>query len=380
MRSPRQDSGVFHGARRRAGVCAARARRPSRPARRALVLALVTIVTATRAAADQIDDGSTQYRNAKITGFEAGFVTFRAADGKAQRADVRLARRIYVDQMAGMDDFNTAEQYAFDGDDVRASARYERAERLASGFWADLIRARLVLSFDRTERIDKTIFHFLRVLENGDAGPALATLLLPDGLPYKRSPESDRALMQLDTAVNRVRSDDGRALVTLVRYELVARLGDDRAAVMAETIARLKLPAAIRAERTYAIQARALEAVMSSDATPEAFGWLDQAIRDADNWVVPELLLTKGRALLATAASDEDVIRAGWAFMRVVVHYPRDDRAAEALLETARVHERLGRPQKAVALLNECLARGDATPPVRSAAEEALGRLGAMQK
>jgi len=339
-------------------------------------LLLVALLTAPAARADQIDDGSQQFHNARVTGFEDGQIVFRGPDGRSLRADLKQVRRIYVDHVGGMDDFNAAEQYAFEGDDARASARYERAERFADGFWVDVIRARLVLSYDRLERIDKTVFHYLRLLEGGERGPLLAASFMPTFFPPERTAESVRAVSQLDTAVGRIRNEEGRALAMLVRFELLRRAGDARAVVSAETIARLRLPAAIRNARTYAIQTAALQAALEADPPGEAFVWLNQAIRDADDGVVPDLLLLKGRALLKTAKSDDDVIRAGWAFMRVVVHYPRDVRAAQALYDAARVHERIGRPQKAIALLKECLQRGDAPPALKTEAQQALSRLG----
>ena len=46
--------------------------------------------------------------------------------------------------------------------------------------------------------------------------------------------------------------------------------------------------------------------------------------------MVPDLLLLKARALLEGGTRKEEWVRAGWAFMRVVIHFKDDPAAARA--------------------------------------------------
>ena len=84
----------------------------------------------------------------------------------------------------------------------------------------------------------------------------------------------------------------------------------------------------------------------------------------------------KGETLLRTATSRAEIIRAAWAFMRVAIHMPSDPRAAEGLLGAAAAVERIGRKDKAIALLEECLQRKTGlTDQTRREAEAAIIRL-----
>jgi len=325
--------------------------------------------------ADQIDAGDQRYVRAKVMAFEQGQLVLRASSGQVVRVAISEVSRIHVDSLGGLADFNTAEQYAAEGDDSRALPRYERAVRLVDGYWTDLIRVRMLQTCDRLGMADKAVFNFIKLIEGRWSGPLVAARLMPDNLPAKRTPEFRRAVEQLDSAVNRSKHEDHRVLAMLLRYELLRRVGDDRAAVMVPTIARLRMPESVRTKRTGQIQFAALAKVFESVATEEHLKWLDRAIADCVDEIVPDLLLLRGRSLLGAAGTREEFIRAGWAFMRVVVHFADDPRAAQGLLEAATVHERIGRPDKAVRLLEECLRHKGAAPAVIDKAQAALERL-----
>ncbi len=325
--------------------------------------------------ADQIDVGDQHFPRGKVVGFEEGRIVFRASSGQVVRVAIAEVSRIFVDSVGGLDDFNAAEQFTGRDQPAQALPRYERSVRVVDGFWTALIRSRLLLTYDRLGRVDKAVQNFIKVIEGRWNGPVAAAQLMPDNLPTRATAEFRLAVRQLDAAVDRIKLEDHRALVMLMRYALLARANNRRAAVLAPAIARLRLPETVRAPRTCRIQYAALARVFESAPTKDGFQWLDQAIRDSVDGIVPDLLLLKGRSLLRGGATREEFVRAGWAFMRVVIHFADDPRAAEGLLGAAAAYERIGRSDKAVRLLEECVAHERAAPAVVKRARAKLERL-----
>ena len=137
----------------------------------------------------------------------------------------------------------------------------------------------------------------------------------------------------------------------------------------------MSIPPSARSQRVYAIQLRAFQEVLADDVEPAELSSLDIAIGDCPDEILPSFLLLKGRTLLRTAATRDQVIRASWPFLRVAIHFRNDSRAAEGLYDAALALERLGRPDKAGELLQECLEHKWLTPRTRSLAETARARL-----
>jgi hypothetical protein len=199
-------------------------------------------------------------------------------------------------------------------------------------------------------------------------------MLIPQAIPAKRTPEAVRAVEQLDAALRKVGNDSEEALFRLLRYRILTFMGSDRADEDARVIARMRIPAPVRSPRAYQMQLSAMEKAFT-EATDSALSGLDHAIEDCPNEQLPDFLLLKGRLLLNSAETREEIIRASWPFLRVAIHMPGDPRAAEGLLGAAAALERLGRPVKARQLLEECLAHPSVADEVRSEAEAAMKRL-----
>ncbi len=138
---------------------------------------------------------------------------------------------------------------------------------------------------------------------------------------------------------------------------------------------QLPVPAEAGTPIVYTIMLSVLETALAEGASPEALGGLERAIADCPSAVLAGFLLLKGRTLAAAASTREDVIRASWPFMRAVAHMPDDARAAEGLYETALMMERLGRRDRGINLLNECLAHERITDETRGKAATALKRM-----
>ena len=208
--------------------------------------------------------------------------------------------------------------------------------------------------------------------------PALAAELLPGSIPPRRTRAVNRALADIEAALAKTTDETRRRLIDLLRFSIHRRLGEDLADELALRVARSPLTGPLATVPAYGVKTDALRRVFQMKRTGEVLPDLDGAIEDCPEASLPDLLLLKGEVLYRTARGREDYIHSGWAFMRVPIFFPDDPRAARALLWAARVHEKIGAPQKAVKLLQECLAVESLDSATRAAATEALERLTEM--
>ena len=338
-------------------------------------VAVACLVLGTPVAADQVIAKGTSYAGAKVLGFEQGRLQFRAADGRLQTQLVNDIDLLVVDRGGVFDDFNLAERFLQAGEFEKATVRYERALRLCDEFWPDLAAARLVMAYDRIGQLDKATMNFIRVVRGRFAGPATAARLVPKTTPAKRDAKFTRAIEQLDAALSQNPGETLRVLFEVLRYEILRRAEDERAARAAATVAALPVPEAVRSEQVYAGVLAAMQETLKGGVGPERLANLDRAVRDCPDSSLPSFLLLKGETLLRTAVAREDVIRASWPFLRVVVHRSDDPRAAEGLLGAASAVERLGRTDQAVAFVEECLAHKRLSGEARGKAQAMLTRL-----
>jgi tetratricopeptide (TPR) repeat protein len=340
----------------------------------ALVLG-VSIGGASAAFGDQVVASGANRTGALVVGLEDGRLQFRTAAGRLHEAWVDDVDLLIVDRGGAFADFNQAERYLSGGEPDRAIDRYRRALRLAEGFWQDLILARLVMVCDRAKRLDESVGYFVQLIDTERAGPALAARLMPKSIPTKRDKAVTRAIDELDAALSGESDAEKVALFKLLRYDCLRRTGDGRAAGAAPGVATLDLPPSARLDRAYSIQLTAMEAVLADAVEPQVWESLERAIRWAPEEVLPNFLLLKGRTLLHTAKSEEEIIRASWPFMRVAIHMPEDPRAADGLYGAALALERIGRHDKATALLEECLGHKRLKESTGKSARAALERL-----
>lgn len=332
-------------------------------------------VLASPVLADQVVAKGTSYAGAKVLGFEEGQLQFRAADGRLRTQWVNDIDLLVVDRGGVFDDFNLAERFLQAGEFEKAAVRYERALRLSDEFWPDLAAARLVMAYDRIGQLDKATMNFIRVVRGRFAGPPTAARLVPQTIPPKRDAKFSRAVEQLEDALDFDPGETHRALFKILRYEILRRVEDERAAKMAPIVSALVIPEAVRSERVFAVVLAALRETLQSGVTTERLAYLDRAVRDCPDASLSGFMLLKGETLLRTAVAREDIIRASWPFLRVVVHMPDDPRAADGLLGAASAVERLGRTDQAIALVEECLAHKRLSDESRGKAQSMLARL-----
>ncbi len=341
----------------------------------AAAVCLLVFAYAAPARADQIVVGGDDFPHARIVGIKDGQLQFRGADGRLHTAWVDEIDMILVDRGGLFNDFNQAERFMREGEPARAVTRYRRSSRVAEDFWPELIAIRSTLACDAAGQVDQALASFVRVVLGRWAGPTAAARIIPKRVPKSRTAKVSRAIEHIDKALGRRPTDAQRTLLNLVRYELLTPLGDSGAARAARRVATLPVPPEIRVERVYSIQLRALRATLKVGAVPEAMAALDRAILNAPEALLPECLLLKGRTLLVGANTKEQIIRASWLFLRVAIHFPSAARAPEALYDAALAVERIGRVDKAIELLEACVAHTLVVEATRQSATVALRRM-----
>lgn len=340
-----------------------------------LAAALFGVMCCLGARADQIVVGDVNYIGATVLALEQGRLQFRAADLQPHDVGISEVNLLIIDAKDGFGDFNQAERYMAAGEPVKAVVRYHRILRLSDGFWRDLITMRLLVASDRAGRIDEATNFFVRAVQGEWSGPVEAARLMPQGIPGQRGGRVTRALSALDMAIGNELDPLRRLPLELLRYQILRGTGDPRAAEEAPLIATAEIPECLGREPVYLIQLAALEDVLNEQVEAAAMRSLDRAIAGCPRSLLASFLLVKGKTLLRTALTRDDLIRASWPLMRVAIHMPDDPRAADGLLLAAEAVERVGRPDKAIELILECLAHRHVRAGTRRQAQGALARL-----
>lgn len=312
---------------------------------------------------------------AKVLSLTDGRLHFRTSEGATQSVRLDELDLLIVDREGAFADFNQAERFLADGEPRQAVARYRRAQRLRDDFWAELISARLAIAADRAGMLTDAVQGFIRALRAAPIGPTGATFLLPGNLPNGWDAESARAVEQLDGALALNPPELERIPLEFLRYEILRHAGSSRARAVVGPVARVAIPPACASPRMFRIQLSALDESFAQGADAELLASVDRAIRDAPPSLVAGFLLIKGKSLLAQAATRQDVIRATWPLLRIVIHLHDDAAAPEAMVQTGIALDRLHRADKARESYTEAIAHPKITDEIRRLAEERLRRI-----
>lgn len=340
----------------------------------------IVLALAHLAVADQVVTREQSFVGAKIVGLQEGQLRFHTAVGIPHSVWLDEVGLIIVDQGGIFADFNQAERFRAGGESQRAIVRYRRTERLAEDFWQDLIRVRMYQTHDAAGQLDHAMAKFIQILEGQATGPPAAARLFPTGVPDRPNARVGRAIKKLDTALNHKPNAEQRVLLEIVRYDILRRCEDKRATSAALRVAEVPIPRQSRSDRVYEIVLDALGRALEKDLRSGALAGLNRAIRQCPRSLLPDFLLLKGRALLRGASTREDYIRASWPFLRTAIHFPQSDRAPDGLFGAALAVERLGRYDRAIQLLEECLAHAWVGEETQLSASGAIERLRTRSK
>jgi len=305
--------------------------------------------------ADQLIVNKTNYTAARITSLDQGKLRFQTVDGRSMEAWIDEIELIEVDRGSAFIDFNHAERFLASGEAAKAVVRYQRSLRLSEHFWSQLVSARMLIAADLAEQLDKAVNTFIRIVRSDESGAALVTRIFPTRIPINRRGKFIRAIEQLDTSLQLKLEPSQKAVLELLRYDLLRRAGKNRAQRLAKDILQLTIPKSIRVESVYSKVENAVASVIADDQFEIALSGLDRAIQNCPESKLPAFLMLKGRVLLKSADSQPAFIRASWPFMRLAIHFPEHPLTPKSLYHAAEVMHRIGRMNKAVELLTESL-------------------------
>lgn len=336
---------------------------------------LLTVLATSRTEADYIVVGKTPHSNARLLTLSGGKLQFRADSGKTLAAWISDVSLIVMDKEGAFADFNQAERFVNDGQPQQAVGRYRRAQKLRDDYWSDLIAARLLIAADRAGLLSEAVQNFIRVMRSDHLGIECALRMIPENIPAERNAETVQAIQTLDAALAQDPPPNQRAALELLRYEVFRRSNHPRAAAGARNLCTVVMPGGVDVERPWRILCMALEQSANEDAPATLAEAVDRALREVPESVLPDFLMLKGGILSRSAKSREEIIRAAWPWLRVVIHAPNHPRAPEALYETAGALEKLNLRDKASQFLDECLRHAKASDDIKRKAETALARL-----
>jgi len=297
----------------------------------------------------------------RILALEGGRLSYRLPDGRVAHCPID---RIGYLQITGWDDFNAAERALREKRFATAVAVYEtllaksadRDGRRARSAGLDrrlLVMCRLLQAYEAAGRFDKAVVLYVALVE---AMPGVVEMLRPAKLPAKGSTFLPPAERVVRAAIQRHR---GTALGRSLEAWLRTWPGHGKSA----STTRPKAPSSDNRsspgnKELQARLARAADLVMKGryDEAIERLAAMQNASAGA---LRPEVFYWLGRAWAGRAADEgadqpgRDRRRAGLAFMRVVIHYPRHALAAESLWRAGQLCLDEGRPDLAAGLWRE---------------------------
>ncbi len=274
--------------------------------------------------------------------------------------------------------FNQAEQH-------RRQNRWRQATELYEQALADLpadnaepgqldrrllVQCRLIGAYDAQGRFDRAVETYLQVVERM---PAVVDALRPVNLPAAGSTFLPAAISAVDAAIRR--HEHGAVGVSLARW---------RATWPSQTSATddnpMLAPRQAVEHAAGSIAIREVTERLTAGRFDEAAERAAEALRWAGRVHLPELYYLLGRAhhgkVAGLTGSDglREARRAGLAFMRIVIHFPRHDLAAECLYHAGTLCREAGQADQARGLWEELL-REYPRSPWAGQAREAIQQL-----
>ncbi len=332
-----------------------------------LIATAASLTVAGTTLADRIDAESVSHDQIRIVDLEGPQISFRSPAGRLETIDLVAVTQLHVDSIGTLEDLNEAERLAAENKHDQAIRHYERAVRVASSFWERLARARLIQACDRADRIELLTTHFVELLHDEALGAPLAAALLPVNAP-EQSREVERAFQTIDSRLDRMASQSGRIVLEMLRFVIADRTGHDRAAAYAESLVNQPVPMAVATRAVYRVRGLALKRWMIAGDRDAALKILNADLQQAPREFLPELLLVKAASYLSGAQDQDSLYEAGWAAMRIVIHYPDDELVPEALVLAAEAHARMDRLPTAMRLIDESLRHARIRSAVRERA------------
>ncbi|MCZ6654231.1 MAG: hypothetical protein O7D91_14540 [Planctomycetota bacterium] len=334
-----------------------------------VLLAGLAFLCAPRSAqADKIHTTARVYPEASVRHFDGEFVIFSNAKGDPVARKLTDIEAIYIDSVDRFDEFNRAEQAFQQRRYDDAAQKYEKALGRARGFWKNLIRIRYVQACDAAGDFDLAVKMYITISQ---ALPEKADLFMPSNFKGVTAKRFDEALRLLEETLPKIADQRAYWQLEALRLTILEQTESDQAERIArEVIARLRSHKGQDAR--YRLQIIAIRVEIKHGQHETALGHIDEALSDAGERFLPQLMFLKGRCLYGLAQSRDEYVRAGLAFMRVVIHFPKSTLCAQSMYMAGQVHEKISRISKAIELYEGCKELAGANDEVFRLADAAL--------
>ncbi len=325
--------------------------------------------------ADELLVAGTRYQQVTIDAFESTQIAFTTPGGEFKYADLADLEYLQVDSLTNLRDLNSAENHVRNGDPRRAIPLYERALRLAGGYWPPLIRTRIIRAAHDAGDLNTLATHFVQLTKDSQHGAVRAAAVLSREDFPTNTGHPIKAIRILNAAIDGAVSQSSRVLNEALRFNIAIATNNDQSVSYAKSLANQPLTPDIATRSVYHAIAGALSVLASAGQRDDAIRILDDAFVAAPKELLPELLIARAKITLDGAVSDADALRAASSAMRIVAHYPNDPLVPEALAITAQAHERIGRTPTAIQLWEECSKHASAATHLVDLARSELSRL-----
>lgn len=338
---------------------------------RCLQVSIFVLIAAPAARADEIHIGGKVHRNVSVRNFDGEFVIFATQGGETLAKPIREIDAIYADSVRGLEDFNRAERLFSDREYAKAKDKYELALPRTRSFWNRIIRVRIIMAYDAAGELDLATERFVKLVE---VMPDKADVFMPVNIEDAGDQRRQRALSILQNALAEAKGQMVYWQLEGLRLAILEKTEGGNAGEVASGIVD-KLQGSPNLRSRHRLQMIAVRVEVKHEQYPTALAHVNTLIAEADKQFLPELLFLKGKCLFGIAESRDDYIKSGLAFMRVIIHFPKSRHCARSMYWAALVHEKIGRPAKAVQLYAECVNQPGADPELLERAANAVQRL-----
>ena len=347
---------------------------------------LLPLATSTKA--DTIAQGTLEFKDVKILKIEKAEevpgkqaeqeIFYTNASGKESHRTINDKLRVNVPDEATL---NTAEDAFAAGKWADAADAYQKSMRVSTKPWVKLyVTPRLLMSAEKSNRFDLAVGAWLVLVDQNPTAAASKKPALPAD---PKSAYVATAASQVESAGNSTK--DSTKATTLLAYalELYRASGNDKKVnELAAALGRATIGTGRTAPEAVGALAASKLSLASLDVEKKDFkaatsklAEIREAINDPAQqadwlWINAEAQAgiagdTKDSAILQTLALE---------YMRVVAHFPANKRAAEALLRTAALYEKIGDATSALNLYSQ-VARDFNDQPTGAEAKKSVQRL-----
>lgn len=313
------------------------------------------------------------FKSVQVTGVSDGQVIFRSSTGQELRKPLAQIGYVSLDSMPSL---ANVERLMDRAEYRKAADGYERLAREATTTWQKrLIESRLLRAYDREGRFDKAVETYVGlVVEMGAAVEDLGPTNFPS--PGSRLYEPALGAVERVAVANNVSAESRAVLERFAAAVRAVQSGGGDSSAADDSAAPHSAADGSSAARPALAQARAALAAGRFD---EVVRVSEAALANVPKEARPELLYLKGVAELKLAGSRAARLSAGLTLMRVVAADESSAFAAAALYQVGLLYETLGRPAKALELLEEAQSHPAAEAALKADAAAAIARLQAEQ-